>query len=73
MAIFNHELAHALHHYIIDDSLAPSAIQGEIELGRKESYDNLKMKAIYNELNSESASLTSKIDSELKRKSGYLL
>ena len=73
LAMFNHELAHALHHYIIDDSLAPSAIQGEIELGRKESYDNLKMKAIYNELNSESASLTSKIDSELKRKFGEFI
>lgn len=70
LAVFNHELAHALHHYIIDDSLAPSAIQEEIELGRKESYDNLKMKAIYNELNSESASLASKNDSELKRKFG---
>ena len=73
LAMFNHELAHALHHYIIDDSLAPEAIQGEIELGRKESYDNLKMKAIYNELNSESASLTSKIDSELKRKFGEFI
>lgn len=73
LAIFNHELAHALHHYIIDDSLAPEAIQGEIELGRKESYDNLKMKVIYNELNSESASLTSKIDSELKRKFGEFI
>lgn len=31
------------------------------------------MKAIYNELNSESASLTSKIDSELKRKFGEFI
>ncbi len=73
LAVFNHELAHALHHYIIDDSLAPSAIQEEIELGREESYDNLKMKAIYNELNSESASLASKNDAELKRKFGEFI
>lgn len=73
LEMFNHELAHALHHYIIDDSLVPEAIQEEIELGIKESYDNLKMEAIYNELNSESASLTSKNDSELKRKFGEFI
>lgn len=73
LEVFNHELAHALHHYIIDDSLASLAIQEEIELGRKESYDFLKMEAIYNELNSESASLASKNDSESKRKFGEFI
>lgn len=73
LAVFNHELAHALHHYIVDDSLVPDAIQEEIELGRKDSNDNLKTKAIYNELNSESAFLVSKNDSELKRKFGEFI
>lgn len=73
LAVFNHELAHALHHYIIDDSLVPDAIAEEIELGKKDSYDNLKMEAIYNELNSESAFLASKNDSEFKRKFGEFI
>lgn len=73
LAVFNHELAHALHHYIIDDSITPDDIQEEMKLGRKDSNDNLKMKAIYNELNSESASLASKNDLELKRKFGEFI